>query len=106
MAARWSVGLTLLLLFIVYAITLAAGLAVAGLRTVIAIPAAPSRGPVTRWHPAGLPRVPIPGRCVSGARTRLPARRAGAWAQSLVIERDVASGRGWRDACTLPASRC
>jgi putative NADH-flavin reductase len=40
--------MTLLLLFIVYAITLAAGLALAGLRSAIAIPAAPSRGPVTR----------------------------------------------------------
>src|SRR6266704_1654962 len=40
--------MTLFLLFIVYAIALAAGLAVAGLRSVIAIPAASSRRPVAR----------------------------------------------------------
>src|SRR5256714_6509621 len=40
--------MTLLLILIVYATALAAGLAVAGLRSAIPIPAAPSRSPVTR----------------------------------------------------------
>jgi len=38
-------------------------------------------------------RVPIPGRGVSGARTRRRSRRGRASAQSLVMERDVAPRR-------------
>jgi hypothetical protein len=46
--------------------------------------------------------VPILGPWLPGADRQSVSWKAQAWAQRLAMQRDVASGRAWRDIC-LPA---